>query len=67
MKGFKYRQAYAILEKRIESGELPRGEYKFVIGLERVTPRVRGCSLNAQQVRALDSIIQGCTYAPQPI
>lgn len=65
MKGFRYRQAYAILEKRIEAGELPRGIYKFVIGRCCVTPRVQGCSLNAAQVRVLDSIIKGCTSAPE--
>lgn len=63
MKGFSYRQAYAILEKRIEAGELPRGVYKFVIGKQCVTPRVQGCSLNANQVRVLDSIIKVCTAA----
>lgn len=63
MKGFRYRQAYAILEKRIEAGELPRGQYKFVIGLHEVKPKVQGCSLNAIQERALASIVRGCTPA----
>lgn len=64
MKGFRYRQAYAILEKKIEAGEIPRGTYKFVIGVDRVTPRVRDASLTAAQVRVLDSIITICTYMP---
>lgn len=61
MKGFRYRQAYAILEKRIEAGELPQGVYKFVIGRDRIAPRVQGTSLTSAQARALDSIITTCS------
>jgi hypothetical protein len=64
MRGFKYRQAYAILEKRIDAGELPRGTYKFVMGLNTVTPRVQGASLTPAQAHSLDNIVTLCTYTP---
>jgi hypothetical protein len=60
--GFRYRQAYAMLQKKVAIGDLPRATYKFIIGLERVTPRVQGASLDAAEQHTLDSIIRACTY-----
>lgn len=61
MKGFRFRQAYAILEKRLADGELPPGEYKFVIGVAGITPKVRGCSLTRDQERVLHNVIAICS------
>lgn len=65
VKGFRYRQAYAILSKRIDSGELPKGQYTFVMGLRTATPRVRGCSLTKDQERVLNNIIVMCSPAQE--
>lgn len=65
MTAFRYRRAYAILNKRIAAGELPRGNYRFSKqGMKSVTAFLKGASLTSAQARTLDAIVNVCTYTP---